>query len=469
MTWDAGRPVVVHSVPAPTISNVEAEAALCGAVMMDNKLIDRAAEAVHPADFAEPMLGRIFAAIMQLHGSGQDANPVTLKPYFDEDPTLHDLGGVGFLAQLTGNGAAVMGALDFARQIGELAARRRLAEQLFHCSRLCEDFNNNMDSIAGLVEGAIADTLASEGGSQAMSAADAVKANLDQQFTGAPPGVVSGIIPSLDKAQGPLSPGDLAILASRPGMGKTATALSYAQGVAAQGEGVTIASLEMRAAQLGGRLACSMLHGTAGQMPYSAISANRCTAEQRRELARTVFKLKEMPLWIEDLPSATVGRLGAIVRKHKRRLAARGKVLRLVIVDYLQLLQPDRPQKSLYESISMVSRSLKSLAKSEDVAVLALCQLSRDVERRGDHRPTLSDLRDSGQIEQDADSITFLLRPEEYLKREDHQPGSDKWASWQEQMALERGRIQFIVAKRRAGETGVGIGQWHGEYQAVRG
>jgi replicative DNA helicase len=262
----------------------------------------------------------------------------------------------------------------------------------------------------------------------------------------------------------------LVILAARPSMGKTAVALSYAHGVAAQGHGVTFASLEMRAAQLGGRLACDVLFDSEqGRVPYSAVSSGTCTAEQRRSMTRAAMRIEDWPLWIEDLPSATTGRLAAIVRRHKRRLAARGKSLRLVIVDYLQLLSPDRRGKSLYEDTSAVSRALKALAKAEGVGVLALCQLSRGIEQRSDKRPTLADMRDSGQIEQDADSVVFLLRREEYLRAAEPDPGTADWVDWRHQFDGQQGKIEFIVAKRRAGLKSTGFGLWHGAYQAVRG
>jgi replicative DNA helicase len=259
-------------------------------------------------------------------------------------------------------------------------------------------------------------------------------------------------------------------MASRPGIGKTATAISYARGVAEAGDGVTFLSLEMRAAQLGGRLACDVLFDTGDALPYNVVSENRCTVQQRRTMARAALQIQDWPLWIEDLPAATIGRLGAIIRKHKRRLAARGKELKLAIVDYLQLLAPDHRAKNLYEATSLVSRGLKGIAKAEGIGILALCQLSREVERRNDKRPQLSDLRDSGQIEQDADAIVFLLRMEEYLQREEPNPDDmADWADWHHSIEPHRGRIDFIVAKRRSGRCGTGRGLWHGEYQAVRG
>ena len=468
MTYFPDKPLTIASALAPEISNVEAECALLGGIMCENRLIDRVADIVTAEDFAEAVCGRIYSAILREHGFNRAANPITLKPYFDEDAQLADLGGIGFLAQLTGSGAAVIGAIDLANQVAELAARRRLADKLFHASKVCADYEQQLDEIASLAEGAIADALNKQDGAVAMSAAKAIEANLDSQFDDAP-GVLCRIIPSLDHALGAICPGDLCILAGRPSMGKTALAISYSHGVAEQGDGVTFLSLEMRAAQLGGRLACDVLYGTAEQVPYSAVSRNRCTVEQRRAIAKASHQIRDWPLWIEDLPGATVMRAAALVRKHKRRLAARGKQLKLVVVDYLQLLSPDYRAKNLYEATSMVSRGLKALAKAEGVGVLALCQLSRAVESRDSRRPQLSDLRDSGQIEQDADSICFLLRMEEYLRRTEPEQDSARWIDWRHEFDRVHGKMEFIVAKSRAGVTSTASGLWHGEFQAVRG
>jgi replicative DNA helicase len=451
--------ITVRVIDEPANSNIAAEAALLGALMIDNRAIERIADIVADGDFAEPMHGRIYSAILHEHYLGHLANPVTLRPFFADDDALKSLGGPSYLAQLTGSGAALIGHMDFARQVAELGKRRRLADTLAQVSKLCGDYEQPLDAIAGLAETAIADSIGTQNGAVAMSAAKAIEANIDSQFADAP-GVVCGIIPSLDYALGAICPGDLAILAGRPGMCKTALALSYSRGVAEAGDGVTFLSLEMRAAQLGGRLACDVLFNTPDQVPYSAVSRNRCTVEQRRSLARASLQIRDWPLWIEDLPGSTLGRAAAIVRKHKRRLAARGKTLKLVVVDYLQLLSPDRPAKNLYEATSMVSRGLKMLAKAEDVGVLALCQLSRNVEGRDDKRPRLSDLRDSGQIEQDADSICFLVRMEEYLRREEPDQNSDKWITWHNHLDRERGKIEFIIAKLRAGVTSNAQGLW---------
>jgi len=459
---------LIH-LEAPRISNVDAECGLLGAVMIENRLIDRAADIISVEDFADPMCGRVWSAILREHDLGHQANPVTIKPYFDEDPSMHDLGGVGWLAQLTGSGAAVIGCLDFARQIAELASRRRFSEQTHFLSRMAEDYEIEVEQLAADAEAAIADLSKVKGESLSIHASAAIEQALNQMYEGAPPGVKCRLIPSLDNVLGALRSGHLTILAGRPAMGKTATALTYAHGAAREGDGVLFNSLEMRAAELGGRLACDVAFEMGAPVPYSRIVDGGSTIEQRRNIARAALEIRELPLWIEDLPSATIGRLASVVRRQARRFRAKGQTLRLVIVDYLQLVRPNHRGKSRYEDVGEVSRGLKALAKAEDVAVLALCQLSRKVEERANKRPVLSDLRDSGDIEQDADTICFLLREEEYLAREEPQLDTPKWDAWRQGLSKVEGKIEFIVAKRRAGRTGTGFGQWLGAHQAVRG
>jgi replicative DNA helicase len=176
-----------------------------------------------------------------------------------------------------------------------------------------------------------------------------------------------------------------------------------------------------------------------------------------------------MPLTIIDAPSITPGRLSRLVRRHIRRFEARGHKLELVVVDYIQRMRPDRQMSKKYEEVSEISAALKDIAKANGVAIMALAQLSREVERRGDKRPVLADLRDSGQLEQDADTVIFLLRQEYYHRQAEPDPMSPDWPGWNDSLSRMTGEIEFIVPKRRGGETGAAKGVFHGAFQAVRG
>lgn len=250
----------------------------------------------------------------------------------------------------------------------------------------------------------------------------------------------------------------------------TAVAISYAIGAARRGHGVLFISLEMSSHELGMRMASDLCFdlGEHDRVPFAAIQSGTINDRQRDAIRRARGYVADLPLFVVDAGSMTIGRLNMLVRRYARRLEAKGQKLELVIVDYLQLLHPDQRHRSAYENVSEVSRGLKACAKENGVGVFALAQLSREVEKREDKRPMLSDLRDSGQIEQDADGVLFLLRQEYYLLKNEPDPGSDKHETWRNLLERNRGKIEFIVAKRRNGVEGYSAGRFFGPYQAVR-
>lgn len=253
-------------------------------------------------------------------------------------------------------------------------------------------------------------------------------------------------------------------------MGKTAVALSYSIGAARSGFNVLFVSLEMSAAQLMQRAASDVLFDSDNPIPYSAIrDGNFDSDHAKRRVWETTRIFDTLPLSIIDAGALTVGRLNMIVQRHKRKLEARGESLDLVVVDYLQLLHPDRRGMSRYEQVTEVSMMLKSMAKVQGIGVLALAQLSREVEKRPDKRPQLSDLRDSGQIEQDADSIMFLYREAYYLQAALPSETDVNFDTMKAALAAVRDDIDIIIAKRRDGETGSDKAMFNGFYQAVRG
>jgi replicative DNA helicase len=258
-------------------------------------------------------------------------------------------------------------------------------------------------------------------------------------------------------------------------MGKTVFGTSFGLGVARQedenGErknGVLMVSLEMGAEQLGERIAADLCFNGHSGINYGEIEGKRLSAEQARRVARAASEFEKMPFQIVDVGSMTSARLDSTVRRWKRRYAAQGVELKLVIVDYLQLLRTNEREKDLYTRITEVSKALKAMAKTHRVGVLAIAQLSRDVEKREQKRPTLADLRDSGQIEQDADGVVFLFRSEYYLT-EPSQRDEEAHAKWERAMEACRGDIEFIIAKRRGRQAPVTAhGRWYGAFQAIR-
>jgi len=202
---------------------------------------------------------------------------------------------------------------------------------------------------------------------------------------------------------------------------------------------------------------------------YSNIRDGDLTDNQKREVWKARNMLADMPLRVIDAGKLTTSRLSMLVMRTKRRMEAAGQTLDLVIVDYLQLLSPDYQTRGMYEKVSEISMALKAIAKTHGVTVMALAQLSREVEKRPDKVPQLADLRDSGQIEQDADGVVFLVRQAYYMKQDEPDKADPAHAGWQANYDRARNQIEFIVAKRRNGETGKAEGQFFGQFQAVRG
>lgn len=454
-------------LPPAAIVNVEAEATLLGAMMMDPLLIDRVADRVKPDDFSIALHCRLFEVIVREAALGRGTSPVAIKGYFDGDPQLEQLGGPAYLARLTGNPVAMVSDVrDLARQITDLADRRRMRSGLIEAVEACADLDTSLPEISTLADAAVsARAESSVVEADAAECVDAWLAELDADVTG----VSCHIIPNVDELLGQLRPKSLNIVAGRPGMGKTAFACSYARGAASRGHGTLFVSLEMSKEDLIGRMISDSLFDHENcRIPYSVLQRRRLNNWERERVAEAGSLLSRIPLTVVDAGTLAVGHLHTLVRRHKRRMAARGHPLNLVIVDYLQLLHPDTKMKDAYQATSEVSKRLKAIAKDEDVAIMALAQLSRSVEQRQDKRPQLSDLRDSGQIEQDADVVLFLLREEYYLAQTEPQNDAEAHERWEDRMDRIRGVLEFILAKRRNGTTGIARGRFFAPFQAVR-
>lgn len=447
--------------------NPEIEAALLGGIMSNNAMIDYVADIVSAEDFASPVLGRIYSAIVHEASLGRAANPVTIKGYFEGDAELQEIGGLPFLARLTANDASmVMDASEAARHIVDLSKRRSMRAGLEAAAKACADLSTPAVEIVSHADTAISvtakDLINQPTGGQCFD-------ELIDGFGKGIEGVTCGVIPELDELLGPMRPKQLVIGAGRPGMGKTALALSYSLGAARKGHGVMFVSLEMSSVELAARMAADLCFNGRDSVPYNVIRDGNPNDWQARKVAEAGSYMRSLPFQVVDAGSLSVGRLNMLIRRHARRMEAAGHKLELVVVDYLQLLSPDSKGKSNYEAVSEISRALKAMAKDHGIAIFALAQLSRTVESRPDKHPQLSDLRDSGQIEQDADAVLFLLRLEYYLRQQEPIEGDPKRAEWEANLSAAQGLIEFIVAKRRNGVTGSAYGSFHGAYQAVRG
>ena len=410
-------------------SNIAAEQALLGALLANNRAYDRVSDFLAPEHFADPINGRIYQAIVRRLEAGQIADPVTLRGEFEHNGVLEEVGGTAYLAQLLTAMVGIINAADYGRVIYDCWIRRALID-------IGETVVNNafgadpeLDGVKQIEfsESRLFD-LATTGRSDDRmvifeSALTSAIKNAEAAFKRA--GHVAGLstgLRDLDKKTGGLHKSDLLILAGRPGMGKTALATKIAFGAARSimaemaadpkkklPGSVVIFSLEMSSEQLATRLLSE----------ESRVSSERIRKGEigERDFARFVGVSKELqtlPLYIDDTPAITLSALRTRCRRLKRT-----KGLSLVVIDYLQLMRPSpgtRVENRVLE-ISMITQGLKALAKELEVPVMALSQLSRAVESREDKRPQLSDLRESGSIEQDADAVMFVYRDEYYLQQ----------------------------------------------------
>ncbi|MCJ7420670.1 replicative DNA helicase [Sphingomicrobium astaxanthinifaciens] len=449
-------------------ANVEAEAALLGALMIDNRLVEDVQMRLRPEHFFEPLHARIYEQILRLTDRNMIATPVTLKPLFEADEAMKEVGGPAYLAKLTGSGASVIGARDFAAQIYDLALLRALVGV---GRDMVEGALDTSDDVAPLDQVEAAETalyrVAEEGGAEgkAKSFGDASKLALDMaekalNSGGHLSGVTTGI-EGINAKIGGMHKSDLIILAGRPGMGKTSLATNIAFAAAQRwiqderdgieekkrvGAPVVFFSLEMSADQLATRILAEQ-SGISGEN----LRMGKISKTEFQSLARAASDLASLPLYIDDTPGLTI----AAMRTRARRLK-RQKGIGAVVVDYLQLLSGSGRNSSdnRVQEISEISRGLKQLAKELDVPVLALSQLSRAVEQREDKRPLLSDLRESGSIEQDADMVWFVFRPDYYVAMKQPSEDHPDFAMWQEEMERVYGTAELIVAKQRHGATG---------------
>ncbi|NBC36690.1 replicative DNA helicase [Novosphingobium sp. FSY-8] len=456
-------------------ANIEAEAAFLGAVLIDNRVIEELGQPLAPAHFFEPVHGRIYERILQLMDRKAVVTPVTLRPYFEADEALRELGGPAYLARLTADGQGLMAPRVLAEQIYELAMLRELVRVGRELISGAMDTSEAVDpekqienAEAALYKVAEGTGAANEAKSFGTATRVAIQ-GIEKAFNSG--GHVSGKTTGLDSVNariGGLHDSDLIILAGRPGMGKTSLATNIAFNAANRmladrdmglppeksiGAGVAFFSLEMSADQLATRILAEQ-----SGISSSALRMGKISREDFQSLSFASQRLAQLPLFIDDTPGLTIAGLRARARRLQRRHG-----IGLVIVDYLQLLQGSgKATDNRVNEISEISRGLKTLAKELHVPVIALSQLSRAVEQREDKRPQLSDLRESGSIEQDADMVWFVFREDYYVKsREpkqptatDPQPIVDAYAKWQEEMERVFGLAELIIAKQRHGSTG---------------
>jgi len=459
-------------VSAPTYRvaphNIEAEQALLGAILVNNEALYRVTDFLEPQHFFEPIHQQIYEISRNLIRTGKLASPVTLKTFLAPDLNIAGLSLSQYLARLAAEATTIINAVDYGRTVYDLAIRRdliQIGEEMVNVAFDAPvDFaprDQIEDAERRLYE--LAETGRYGGGFQKFESALTKAVDMAAaayQREGRLSGLATGL-KDLDTKMGGLQPSDLIIIAGRPGMGKTALATNIGYNVARAWQGdvradghidtvnggiVGFFSLEMSAEQLATRIIAEQT-----SIPSSTIRRGGIQELDFEKISNVAIELQHLPFFIDETGGLTVAQLAARARRLKRQ-----KGLDLVVIDYIQLLQGStrRALEGRVQEVTEITTNLKALAKELNVPVVALSQLSRQVESRDDKRPQLSDLRESGSIEQDADVVLFVFREEYYLSNKEPRPGTEEHAKWQLEMAAVHGTAEIIIGKQRHGPTG---------------
>ncbi|WP_108482428.1 replicative DNA helicase [Oceaniglobus ichthyenteri] len=447
--------------------NIEAEQQLLGAILTNNDIYDRVASIINDSHFYDPVHARIYEIAAARIAKNALASPVTLKAFMEDDEGLKELGGPAYLMRLAGAAISSFAARDYAQMIFDMSVRRDLIQLGRDISAKAAKVDVTIEPKEQIVEAeqrlyAMGESGQTTQGFQSFLKAvtDAVNvANAAYQRDGGLSGVSTGLV-DLDKKLGGLHKSDLLILAGRPSMGKTSLATNIAFNIAKaykrgrlpdgtegaiDGGVVGFYSLEMSAEQLAARILSE-----ASEVPSEQIRRGDMNEAEFRRFVEAAKSLEACPLFIDDTPALPIAQLAARARRLKRTHG-----LDVLMVDYLQLVRGTGRSENRVNEISEITMGLKAIAKELEIPVVALSQLSRQVENREDKRPQLSDLRESGSIEQDADVVMFVFREEYYKERE--KPGDhelEKVAIWQEEMERLHGRAEVVIGKQRHGPIG---------------
>ena len=440
--------------------NIEAEQALLAALLTSNSVYERISDFLRPEHFYDDINGKIFEAIAKLLENNQLADPLTLKNYFLQKDQMELIGGDRYLIELAKNSTILSNATTYGKLIYDLYQRREIL-------KISDEITNEANSFdlethaSDIIEKAEVKlyNLSSTGEvnqdfkkfdkslTEAINSAEAAFKR-DGQLSGIPTGFTD-----LDQLLGGFHKTDLLILAGRPSMGKTALATNIAFKMvntrSMDDENkinvVGFFSLEMSSEQLATRILAED-----SSISSEKIRRGQLNSNDLQKIVKSSQTLGDLSLYIDDSPNLSISALRTRARRLKRKHG-----LDAIIIDYLQLIRPTlaRPDNRVLE-IAEMTRNLKALAKELDMPVLCLSQLSRQVEQRDDKRPQLSDLRESGAIEQDADVVMFIYREEYYTERKEPSPGTEDYQKWQEKMGKIHNVAEVLVAKQRHGPIG---------------
>ena len=437
-------------------------------MLVNNDIIDEISNIVNPAKFFDPIHRKVYQVIENLNNKGMIANPITLKNFFENNNGLNEVGGVDYLVKLTRFSSSTKQAIDYAKIIHEMYVRRELVGISDNISEDSQSEENEKtgENIIEDAEKSLFD-LAERGNfsqtflkfnqalDQTIEMATLAMKN-DQGIVGVPTGLTD-----LDEKLGGLHKSDLVIIAGRPSMGKTALATNIAYYAAKniydnnQKGSVAFFSLEMSSEQLSTRILSEQ-----ARIQSNDIRRGKATEDELNRYIETSRNIYDLPLYIDETPAITISTLSNRARRIKRLFG-----LNLIVVDYIQLMRTSSKRyDGRVQEISEITQGLKALAKEIGVPVLALSQLSRAVEQRDDKIPQLSDLRESGSIEQDADVVMFVYREQYYLEKKQPKLGSIEHAEWQSKMNDILGLADIIIGKQRHGTTGNIQVEFEGQY-----
>tara|TARA_B100000579_G_C22845226_1_gene863947 strand:- start:416 stop:1831 length:1416 start_codon:yes stop_codon:yes gene_type:complete len=437
-------------------NNIEAEQAILGTVLVSNEIFDEINTIISTNNFYDPMHQKIFAALENLIFKGLLANPITLKNYFENEKD--DLNIPEYLVKITKFSTSSRQAIEYSKIVYDMFVRRELikiSENTIDTAKL-NDLNVNGQKIIENSEKLLFD-LAEKGSfnSSILKFDEAMKLTIemasnayknDEGIVGVPTG-----LRDLDDRLGGLHQSDLVIIAGRPSMGKTALATNIAfnaaQKIQKSGKKSSIAffSLEMSSEQLSTRILAEQ-----SRIKSNDIRRGKISEEQFDKFIETSKNISELPLYIDETPAISIAAISNRARRIKRLYG-----LDMIVVDYIQLMRGySNIKEGRVQEISEITQGLKAIAKELSVPVLALSQLSRAVEQRDDKKPQLSDLRESGSIEQDADVVMFVYREAYYLERKEPRPATVEYAEWQAKMGEVSNLAEIIIGKQRHGPTG---------------
>ncbi len=438
--------------PTVTPSDERAECALLAMIIADNARIEMLAD-LEAGDFFDPVNRSIFEVAQSLRSEDRPINLVTIKHTMHAYRMGDGRDVVDYIKGIQ-HDDEVVSVVDLGKTVRDLSVRRQIMVTAQGLTEMAQNYTAPLASI--VAEGVRGlDTIGARvrdaKGKTLWSMAEVIDAYAAQISSGEVPDTIASGLADLDAMTGAFRPGEYWLLAGRPSMGKTALALSQALGAARTGRGVLKFSLEMSAMQLAARAASEQSRRVGDSIPYTDAVAHNLSMCRKEALVRNALALRDVPMMIDDQAGLTTTEIEARIRKQKTK----NQNLGLVIVDHIGKIKPSAKYSgNRVNEITEISNHLSEIAKNEKICMLVLSQLNRKVEERDNKRPGLSDLRDSGSLEQDADVVMFAFRPAYYLERAKHDAGSSEEDLRIAQLAQQKNILEVSVAKNRNGKTG---------------